>query len=176
MSAASWCCTCFCVVVCVFTDRKVLVRAICHGAPKLDISTLFTTFFICTSLQFILCLCQDVVASRHLTHPLAFLVDAYLYLEYLGSRRRGRCWAVPGSLLQVLRWPLLWLLAPVLALGGLRRCGRPLGVCRWDGRILSGEGAPFSWWWASSWRPPDWPLSFMGLTKGTCRPMVRSKH
>jgi len=31
-----------------------LIRAFCHGALKLDISTLFTTFVLWTSLQFIL--------------------------------------------------------------------------------------------------------------------------
>jgi len=42
---------------CVFVSFCVLVfvRAICHGALKLNISTLFTTFFVWTSLQLILC-------------------------------------------------------------------------------------------------------------------------
>jgi len=39
MSVASKCSTCFCVVMCLF-----LYVPFCHGALKLDISTLFTTF------------------------------------------------------------------------------------------------------------------------------------
>ena len=42
MSVASWCSMCFCVVLCVW----VLYGPFCHGALKLDISTLFTTFFL----------------------------------------------------------------------------------------------------------------------------------
>ena len=40
MCVASWRCTCFCVVLCV-----IFVRVILNGGLKLDISTLFTTFF-----------------------------------------------------------------------------------------------------------------------------------
>jgi len=40
LSVASWCSLCF-VLLCVF-----FVRAICHGALKLDISTLFTAYFV----------------------------------------------------------------------------------------------------------------------------------
>jgi len=49
MYVASWCCTCFCVVLCVnfCTGHFVMV-------PLNLISTLFTTFFIWTSFQFIL--------------------------------------------------------------------------------------------------------------------------
>jgi len=39
----------FCVVLCVS-----FYGPFCHGAPTLDISTFFTTFFIWTSLQIIL--------------------------------------------------------------------------------------------------------------------------
>ena len=42
ISVASWCSMCFCLVLCVC----FLFRSFCHGALKLDISTLFTTFFL----------------------------------------------------------------------------------------------------------------------------------
>ena len=45
MSVASWCCTCFCVVLCVsFCTGH-------FGALKLDICILFTTFCLRTSLD-----------------------------------------------------------------------------------------------------------------------------
>ena len=46
MYVASWCSACF---VCL-----LLYEPFCHGAFKLDLSTLFSTFFLWTSLQFIL--------------------------------------------------------------------------------------------------------------------------
>jgi len=49
MSVTSWCFTCFCVALCVS-----FCKGHCHCALKFDISTLFTTFFLWTSLQFIL--------------------------------------------------------------------------------------------------------------------------
>ena len=49
MSVASWCSTCF-VLVCVL----FCVRAILSWCLKLDISSLFTTFFLWTFLQYIL--------------------------------------------------------------------------------------------------------------------------
>jgi len=48
MSVASLYTSCF-VMFCVF-----LYGPFCHGAHKLDLSTLFTTFFLWTSLPFIL--------------------------------------------------------------------------------------------------------------------------
>jgi len=48
-----------------------LTRTFCHGALKLDISTLFKTFVLWTSLQFILLhhalhiLCNDICTQRH---------------------------------------------------------------------------------------------------------------
>ena len=48
MSVASLYTPCF-VIFCVF-----LYWPFCHGAHKLDLSILFTTFFLCTSLPFIL--------------------------------------------------------------------------------------------------------------------------
>ena len=51
MSVASWCCKSFCVVPCV----SFLYGPCCHGTLKHNIiSTLFTTSFVWTSLQFIL--------------------------------------------------------------------------------------------------------------------------
>jgi len=47
MSVASFYTQCF-VMFCVF-----LYGPFCHGAHKPDLSTLFTTFFHCTSLPFI---------------------------------------------------------------------------------------------------------------------------
>jgi len=47
VSVASLCAPCF-VVFCVF-----LYGPFCHGAHKFDLSTLFTTFFLWTSLPFI---------------------------------------------------------------------------------------------------------------------------
>ena len=47
---------CCVMMLCVFLCRSVcwfLYGPFCHGALKLDVSTLFTTFFIWTSLQFI---------------------------------------------------------------------------------------------------------------------------
>jgi len=51
MSVASLYTPCF-VMFCVF-----LYGTFCHGAHKLDLSTLFTTFFLWTSLPFILLIC-----------------------------------------------------------------------------------------------------------------------
>jgi len=52
MSVSSWCSTCFfCCSVYLF-----VYRPFCHGALKIDMSTLFTTFFLWTSLQFIQCM------------------------------------------------------------------------------------------------------------------------
>jgi len=48
MSVASLYTPCF-VMFCVF-----LYGSFCHGAHKLDLSTLFTTCFLCTSLPFII--------------------------------------------------------------------------------------------------------------------------
>jgi len=48
MSVASLYTPCF-VMYCVF-----LYGPFCHGAHKLDLSTLFRTFFLCTFLPFIL--------------------------------------------------------------------------------------------------------------------------
>jgi len=40
--------------VCVLFYVLFVYRPVCHGALKLDISTLFTTVFLCTSLSFIM--------------------------------------------------------------------------------------------------------------------------
>ena len=49
ISVASWCSTCWFVYV-----------QFCHGSLKLDMSTLFTTFFLWTSLQFMLSILSEL--------------------------------------------------------------------------------------------------------------------
>ena len=44
MPVASWCSTCFCCSVCFVC--LFVYGPFCHGAFKLDMSTLFTTFFL----------------------------------------------------------------------------------------------------------------------------------
>ena len=55
MSVASWCCTCFCVVLCVSFCTGHFVIVPLNLTYR---STLFTTFFLWTSLQFVLWICQ----------------------------------------------------------------------------------------------------------------------
>ena len=59
MSVVSWCCrsTCFCVVLCVIfcTGHFVMLPL---NLTYLATCTLFTTFFLWTSLQFILYICK----------------------------------------------------------------------------------------------------------------------
>ena len=54
MSDVSSCSACF-VLFCVCYS---LYESFCHGALEIDMSTLFTTFVLCTSLQFILHVCH----------------------------------------------------------------------------------------------------------------------
>ena len=80
MSVASWCSKCFCVVLCV----GFLYRPFCHGVLKLDISTLFTTFCLWTSLQFILSvkICYDKLLTG--TWYNVKMRDQILYLIFGG--------------------------------------------------------------------------------------------
>ena len=74
MSVASLYTQCF-VMFCVF-----LYGPFCHGAHKLDLSTLFTTFFLWTSLPFILC-----VGSRHLTGTQDYVMRCRGEIEVKGK-------------------------------------------------------------------------------------------
>jgi len=67
MSVASLFTPCF-VMFCVF-----LYGPFCHGAHKLDLSTLFTTFFLWTSLPFIFNKTEAAVFSCRLCFLRAFL-------------------------------------------------------------------------------------------------------
>jgi len=75
---------CF-IVFYVFLCRSVcwfLYRPFCHGALKLDISTLFTIFFLWTYLQFILSNANHTY-SFVLERPVLFelqCVDIYVYI------------------------------------------------------------------------------------------------
>ena len=64
----------FCRSMCWF-----LYGPFCHGALKLDISTLFTTFFLCTSLQFMLQLSPS--ASSLLSNCIVIIVDIYVWIK-----------------------------------------------------------------------------------------------
>jgi len=67
MSAASWCSTCFCAILCY-----LLYGPFCHSALKLDISTLFTPFFVWPPLQFILLF----LLTKHLLKIILYVFNA----------------------------------------------------------------------------------------------------
>jgi len=77
-------------------------QAICHGALKLDISTLFTTFFLWTSLQFI-CTSYSILRNKitlHL-HVLTTLVQYWYFLRFILHRISiGQCWSIQDAMYQ----------------------------------------------------------------------------
>jgi len=77
VSVASWCSTCFlCRSVC-----WILYGPFCHGALKLDISKLFTPFFLWTSLQFILL--SFKVGSGYPEHAYVLFMPCHKCISYI---------------------------------------------------------------------------------------------
>jgi len=86
MSVASLYTPCF-VMFCVF-----LYRPFCHGAYKLDLSTLFTPFFLWTSLPFIFRLSFDWEHTCNFTYTLCetclYCKSCICQLEIIKTHRK----------------------------------------------------------------------------------------